>query len=276
MSTHQNPPKETPRQMAEPHPFPAIRPVIEIVPAPEPGFAVDCRELRSWFIVPEPEQQILWAMYDPPDWCLTTVMHVVAAGPSKVHGLPCVRLQSTEWTPETKQFKEHLQLFARLTEDGVQCLATLGRQGETVSLESFLDEGYEDKWWISERHLADKGEMREQPDGSFRIESARDRGSFAAGVFTVRTGQRAYTCLRVFDFEEIASDKSLAMEQYITREGRTILCRRYNARNWNYGRALPPERPWNEQLPDAARMIVNGNVFVHWYDCLSAGALETC
>ena len=47
---------------------------------------------------------------------------------------------------------------------------------------------------------------------------------------------------------------------------RTVLWRRFNRDDWavsRYGKI------WSEQLPDNARLNVNGEVYVHWYDCIT-------
>jgi hypothetical protein len=35
---------------------------------------------------------------------------------------------------------------------------------------------------------------------------------------------------------------------------------------WNVKDGKPT---WDERLPDAARLVINGIVYVHWYDCLT-------
>ena len=55
-------------------------------------------------------------------------------------------------------------------------------------------------------------------------------------------------------------------EQFIDRNGRTVLWRRFNADDWHlahYGRR------WSEMLPKEERIIVNGQTYVHWYDCIT-------
>ena len=51
----------------------------------------------------------------------------------------------------------------------------------------------------------------------------------------------------------------------MTREGRTILWRRFNRDDWAMERY---HKAWHELLPDNERLTINGETFVHWYDCL--------
>ena len=59
---------------------------------------------------------------------------------------------------------------------------------------------------------------------------------------------------------------SVVSEQFIDKNGRTVLWRRFNRDDWAYGRY---GRRWTEMLPENERMTVNREVFVHWYDCIS-------
>ena len=59
---------------------------------------------------------------------------------------------------------------------------------------------------------------------------------------------------------------AVASESYIDQNGRTILWRRFNRNDWaqiRYG------KPWTEMLPENERITINGETYVHWYDCVS-------
>jgi len=55
-------------------------------------------------------------------------------------------------------------------------------------------------------------------------------------------------------------------EQYIDQNGRTVLWRRFNKDNWQIEQY---KDLWSVRLPDSERLVVNGDVYVHWYDCVS-------
>jgi len=55
-------------------------------------------------------------------------------------------------------------------------------------------------------------------------------------------------------------------EQYLDVNGRTVLWRRFNRDNWAFCRY---GRLWSEMLPENDRLTVNGETYVHWYDCVS-------
>lgn len=55
-------------------------------------------------------------------------------------------------------------------------------------------------------------------------------------------------------------------ETYIDANGRTILWRRFNRDDWafrHFGTL------WTEALPDNERITINGQLYVHWYDCIT-------
>ncbi len=52
----------------------------------------------------------------------------------------------------------------------------------------------------------------------------------------------------------------------IRDERRVSPRRRFNRNDWqpeSYG------KPWTELLPDSERLTINGETFVHWYDCIT-------
>ena len=55
-------------------------------------------------------------------------------------------------------------------------------------------------------------------------------------------------------------------ENYIDKNGHTVLCRRFNCDEWAFGRY---QKTWSEMLPDSEKLSVNGKTYVHWYDCIS-------
>ena len=62
-------------------------------------------------------------------------------------------------------------------------------------------------------------------------------------------------------------NEAVVSEQYIDQKGRTVLWRRFNRDDWameSFGGGL-----WSERLPDNERLTVNGETYVHWYDCVS-------
>lgn len=53
--------------------------------------------------------------------------------------------------------------------------------------------------------------------------------------------------------------------QHLDRSGNTVLFRRFNRRDWKHERY---GFYWDEKLPESERLTINGDTFVHWYDCI--------
>ena len=84
------------------------------------------------------------------------------------------------------------------------------------------------------------------------------------GRYTVEINQKKYDTVCVMDIETYNS--GTASEQFIDRNGKTVLWRRFNRNDWaieRYG------KPWTELLPDSENIIINGKTYVHWYDCIT-------
>ncbi len=62
-----------------------------------------------------------------------------------------------------------------------------------------------------------------------------------------------------------ASNSFNITEQYLNKEGKTILWRRFNRNDWAFGRY---KKLWSEQFPENEQLNVNGTTYVHWYDCI--------
>ena len=58
----------------------------------------------------------------------------------------------------------------------------------------------------------------------------------------------------------------VAPEQFLSHKGHTLLWRRFNRDDWALERY---KMPWSQKLPDNERITINGELFVHWYDCIT-------
>lgn len=255
-------------------PFPRQRPEITIAPSEEPLFEVDWRELAWWFGIPEVGDHTLWAVYDPPEWRLAEYLDMKAVRPVVVHGIDGVEIATLQYEMGDKEQVSPRTFFARLTESRVQYLATMFMQDNKRRLYTLLDEGFDEDWGESQRRVRQTGRFLQQSDGSYRQHAEHlQPGEHVEGmgVYQVMVGERSFTCLRVLDVGPVFTDKGILMEAYLTREGRTILCRRYNGRQWHRepGEAHADKPPWDERFPTHNRIVIDGVTFVHWYDCLT-------
>lgn len=84
------------------------------------------------------------------------------------------------------------------------------------------------------------------------------------GRYEVKINGKSYDTICVIDIETY--DGGVVSEQYLDKNGRTILWRRFNRNDWAKDRY---KKNWTEILPDNERITVNGEVYVHWYDCIT-------
>ena len=55
-------------------------------------------------------------------------------------------------------------------------------------------------------------------------------------------------------------------EYYVDASGHTVLWRRFNKNDWAMKRY---QKTWSEMYPDHEQLIINGEIYVHWYDCIT-------
>ena len=85
------------------------------------------------------------------------------------------------------------------------------------------------------------------------------------GRYRVTINGRTYDTVCVMDIGHF--NHRIAIEQYLDQNGRTILWRRFNKNDWAFSRY---GKLWTELLPDNERLTVNGETYVHWYDCITS------
>lgn len=247
-------------------PLPIRRPDITVTPSSEKPFAVDFREGAWWFGIPEVGQRVVWGIYDPPDWKLTYVYDEQAVQEARVHDLDCVEVNSDEWEVGTGWSPSKWTMYVRLTEEAVEWVAVQGTEKGKHVFRSYLDEGFDADWGPAmPRQLADGGTFVAQTDGTYAM-NEHAPGEIGAGMFDVTIGEKTFTCLRVIDTHAQRREDGTLMEAFLTCEGRTVLCRRYNGRRWAVERY---KTPWDEKFPDHQRLVIDGVTYVHWYDCLT-------
>ncbi len=262
-----------PKPGSKRQPFPKVRPEITIKPSRAKPFVVDLRELPSWWAIPAVGDNGLWCTYEPPDWRLTGVTLTHAVRPARVHGTECVEIDIDGWDPETGWKLDTWMMLARLTEQRSEWLATCRLRDGELYMYTFLDEGFDVDWGSGPRRVADEGRLRPLKKGGHRLRKPKGplvNDMLGAGVYRVRIGDRAFTCLRVIGLDFPPTERSVLFMSYVTRRGLTVLGRRYNGRLWGHNPDWPyvKQGPWDEHFPDHDRIVINGVTYVHWYDCL--------
>ena len=143
-------------------------------------------------------------------------------------------------------------------EDGVRKCYTF------LDGEAFLNNwGYGEDNCGNETNLTPKGLLVRQ--GSVITGETPKEVVDVVGRAKVTIGGKSYDTVCVMDVQ--CFNDGVASEQYLDKNGRTILWRRFNHDHWAQGSF--GGKPWSEKLPDNERLTINGETYVHWYDCLS-------
>ena len=249
----------------------------------EPAFPVTCEEMMGWFIVPKPGEKLLWGMYDLPSRKLDISYDMAVTGPASVHGLDGVSITARVIQPQPAVSENDLMSdavdastggyeewrFIAQEKDGyTRFLSAEHIEGEKRVLTTFLDgDAFMDNWGFGDDNCGSPVHL--EPQGKIRRNGAEittnEKKPFidVAGRCDLTLGGVTYDTVCVMDFE--LYDEGTISEQYLNREGRTVLWRRFNRDDWaidRYG------KKWSELLPENEQIIVNGQRCVHWYDCL--------
>lgn len=244
--------------------MPERMPEYTIEPSSLAPFAVKWEELMGWFLVPKIGEKLTWAMYDMPSRKCDHVYDMAVTGKAKVHGIEGVELTARE----EGQDKIGRTFVAQLTDTHCRYLATTRTDGDVRNYITFLDEEFLPNWGFGENNcgnktnLAPKGEIRRE--GSCVNTEDKEFLLDIVGRYTVAIGGKQYDTVCVLDVE--AGGCGVVLEQFLDKNGRTILWRRFNRDDWAMDTY---EKPWSQLLPDNDRLTVNGTTYVHWYDCIT-------
>lgn len=255
--------------------LPEIMPEYTIRPLDKSPFEVVWEELMGWVIVPKVGQKLSWGLYDFPSRRRTEYTDMQVVGRAEVHGIEGVEIEAVQHDAEdyfrTGSINKIKRTFiAQLTDTHCRYLAECHEENGVRKFYTFLDgESFTDNWGYgedncgNETHIAAKGILHRNGD-SVTGEVRRWKSIDIVGRYEVKIGGKAFDTVCVMDVE--CFDDALVSEQYLDKNGRTILWRRFNRDDWAFHRY---QKKWTEMLPDNERLTVNGETYVHWYDCIS-------
>ena len=249
--------------------LPEFIPEYKIEASTEAPFAVKWEELMGWFLVPKLGEKMSWGMYDIPSRKCSHVYDMQVTGKAKVHGIEGVELTAREASYSDKNDVINRTFVAQLTDTHCRYLATLRNDGDVRNYITFLDgDEFLPNWGFgedncgNETNLAVKGDI--QRTGTVVTSANKDFLLDIVGRYTVTIGGKNYDAVCVMDIETY--DCGVVSEQFLDKNGKTILWRRFNRDDWAIDRY---KKLWSEQLPENDRLTVNGTTYVHWYDCIT-------
>ena len=242
-----------------------------------PPFHCKWEELMGWFIVPKLGEKLSWAMYDFPERVRTEADELTVVGRAMVHGVEGVEIEVRTFDPmennQTGDDDHYVQrsFVAQLTDTHCRILSETHEQGGMKYVWTFLDgEEFLSNWGFGEDNCGNETELRPKGDITrngdvLTVRDGMKEAMDVVGRYSVTIGGKIHDTVCVIMHEAYMG--GMVSEQFIDRQGRTILWRRFNADDWHMDRY---GKTWSEMLPDSERLVINGKTYVHWYDCITS------
>ena len=257
--------------------LPITMPEYTITPSAEAPFSVKWEELMGWFIVPREGEALKWAMYEFPSGKRTMYVDMTVQGKAKVHGIEGVRIRSVEHDPVPSEQigdRKDVERFfiAQLTDTHCRLLAERHTNADGVQeYFTFLDgDDFLENWGFGPDHCGNETNLQQKGfvrlDGDEILTGDTDWPLDIVGRYTVTIQGKSYDTVCVWDVECYEYQNGVCSQQFIDRNGRTILWRRFNRDDWAFHHF---GKRWTEMLPDNERVTINGQTYVHWYDCIT-------
>ena len=238
-------------------------------------FSVRWEELQGWLIVPRVGQKLTWGMYDFPERKRTEYTEMEVIGKAEVHGIEGVEVVAMQFDPADYYRTGALdrverRFVAQLTDTHSRYLAETHMEDGIRKCYTFLDgEVFLNNWGFGEDNCGNEVDLHSK--GLLHREGNCVTGTIprevvdVVGRYRVTIAGKSYDTVCVMDIE--CFNDAVASEQYVDQNGRTVLWRRFNRDDWAIDRF--GGKPWSEKLPDNERLTINGETYVHWYDCIS-------
>ena len=254
--------------------LPAIMPEYSIKESAEKPFSVKWEELMGWFIVPKLGEKLAFGIYEQPEGKRTELCEMEVVGKAIIHGIEGVEINAVEHDPvEANRIgaieETDRKFVAQLTDTHCRFLAESHIENGIRRLFTFLDtDSFIPDWGFgadncgNEVHLKQKGVIN--MSGSNIICNEDDFLLDIVGRYDVEINGKKYDTVCVMDLWQY-NDKVLS-QQFLDKNGRTILWRRFNRNDWAMNHY---QKKWSEMLPDNECITVNGETYVHWYDCIT-------
>lgn len=254
--------------------LPEKMPEYKIIRSEESPFSVKWEEIMGWFIVPKLGEKLCWAIYDFPSKIRGEYVEMSVDCGVEVHGIKGVQITAKEYSPneanqiDGAEYAERI-FAAQLTDNYCRLLAESHMEGGVRKYHTFLDgDAFLPNWGFGEDNCGNETNMTAKGDivrnGS--VITSKDKPFLLdiVGRYNLEINGKSYDTVCIIDIDAYVS--GIVSEQYVDKNGRTVLWRRFNRDDWaidRYG------KKWTEQLPHNETLTVNGKTYVHWYDCIT-------
>lgn len=254
--------------------LPKTMPTYSIQRLEEKPFSVRWEELQGWLIVPKLGEKLSWGSYDFPERKRTDYTEMEVVGRAEVHGIEGVEILAVQYGCDihgTGSLNgEERRFVAQLTDTHSRYLAETHMENGIRKYYTFLDAEFLKNWGVGGEdncgnavNLAPKGLLHR--DGATVTAPLAKEVLDVVGRYSVTICGKTYDTVCVMDIEFY--NEAVVSEQYIDKQGRTVLWRRFNRDDWEQERF--GGKRWSEKLPENEQLTINGETYVHWYDCLT-------
>lgn len=255
--------------------LPEYIPQYRIEPVEDAPFCARWEELQGWQIVPRVGEKLTWGLYNAQDRRRTEYTEMEVIGKAEVHGIEGVEIVAVQYDTEDyyrtgAMDRVERRFVAQLTDTHTRYLAESHMEDGIRKCYTFLDgEAFLNNWGFGEDNCGNEIDLRPKGllcrQGNHITGTAPKETVDVVGRYRVTIGGKSYDTVCVMDVGCFNDD--VASEQFLDANGRTILWRRFNRDDWAIDRF--GGKRWSEKLPDNERIYVNGETYVHWYDCIS-------
>ena len=256
--------------------LPNFMPEYKITKSEKTLFPVKWEELMGWFIVPKIGEKLSWVMYDFLSKKRSESYELEVIGKASVHGIDGVEItahenRGGEHEGNSESRNLNRTFIVQLTDTHCRILAESHYDGDIKRFYTFLDaDGFLPNWGFGEDNcgnevnLSPKGIIKRH--GSIITADISQTSSLldVVGRYEVLIDGKKFDTICVMDIE--CYNNGVATEQFIDQNGRTVLWRRFNRNDWHFDHY---RQLWNEKLPDNEQLTINGEIYVHWYDCIT-------
>lgn len=231
-------------------------------------FDVKSEELMGFCIIPRLDEKVTWGSYDMPSRKLKDYTDASVIAKAEVHGIEGVEIMAKQYDCRSNKTTER-HYVAQLTDTHCRYLAESHTEKGVRKYLTFLDsEIFMNNWGFGKDNCGYETDITshgiiDRVDNAIEVEGG-DEVVDIVGRYIVTIDGKTYDTICVMDIGHF--NNRIAIEQYLDKNGRTILWRRFNRNDWankRYGQL------WTEMFPKNERLIINGETYVHWYDCVT-------
>ncbi len=248
--------------------LPEILPEYEIIQSDEKPFSAKWEEIMGWFLVPKTGEKLSWGMYDLPSRKCDTFYDMQVTGKARINGNDGVQIEAKGNDVSGNSKAGDYTFIAQLTEKQCRLLAASYEEDDANIYYTYDDEDFLTNWGYGYNNYGNNTDISAKGDikrnGNI-IESVDKEWLIdIVGRYTVKICGKEYDTVCVIDLETY--NPGVVTEQFLDKNGRTILWRRFNRDDWAIDLY---KKKWSVLLPENERFIVNGKTYVHWYDCIT-------